>query len=169
MLRKELTKEQVEYVIKVYTEDHKSMALIGQALNPPVSKTVIRRILTENGVAINTDNHKYKADYRKFKEIDSAEKAYWLGFIAADGCVYTRESNSTIRIAISSNDRGHLEKFKTFMNSNVNILDILKTTGFSSKENPSAQSVIAFNSNDMAKDLIAVGVVPNKSHYLRPP
>ena len=74
------------------------MAQIGKELSPPVSKTVIRRILTENNITIKSDNHKYKADYQKFKNIDSAEKAYWLGFIAADGCVYTREKNSTIRI-----------------------------------------------------------------------
>lgn len=104
----------------------------------------------ENNVAIKTDNHKYRADYRKFKIIDSAEKAYWLGFIAADGCVYVRETNSTIRIQLNAIDKKHLEKFKKFMNSNVNIIDIIQTSGYASVDKPSHMVAIAFNSNDMA-------------------
>ena len=30
--------------------------------------------------------HNLNKDY--FKNIDNEEKAYWLGFIAADGCIY---------------------------------------------------------------------------------
>ena len=168
-IKKELSKEQIEQIIKAYKEDFKSMAQIGKQLSPPVSKTVIRRILTENNITIKSDNHKYKADYQKFKNIDSAEKAYWLGFIAADGCVYTREKNSTIRIQLNVIDKQHLEKFKAFMNSNVNILDIVQTTGYASKEKPSYMSAIAFNSNEMANDLINLGIVPNKSKILQAP
>lgn len=149
-IKKELSKEQIEYVIRAYTEDGKSMTRIGEELDPPVSRTVIRRILTENNIKIKTDNHKYKADYQKFKNIDSVEKAYWLGFIAADGCVYTREKNSTIRIQLSVIDKTHLEKFRNFMNSDVKIIDIVQTTGYASKEKPSFMAAIAFNSNEMA-------------------
>ena len=98
MKKIELVIEEIQKIIKMYKEDSLSMAKIGELCNPPVSKTVIRRILKENNISLNADNHKYKADYRKFKNIDSAEKAYWLGFIAADGCVYKREQNATIRI-----------------------------------------------------------------------
>lgn len=168
-VKKELSKEQIEYIIKAYSEEFKSMSAIGKELNPSVSKTVIRRILTENNIQISSDNHKYKADYRKFKIIDSVEKAYWLGFIAADGCVYTREKNSTIRIQLSTIDKTHLEKFKKFMNANVNIANIIQTNGYASIAKPSYMSVIAFNSNDMAQDLINLGIVPNKSKLLQIP
>lgn len=97
------------------------MAKIGQDYN--VSKTVIARVLKEHNIEIKKDNHKYYADYRIFSEIDSAEKAYWLGFIAADGYVYIRDRNATVGINLSRQDKSHLEKFKTFMNSNVNIVD----------------------------------------------
>ena len=168
-IKKELSKEQIEYIITAYTKEFKSMSTIGTELNPPVSKTVVRRILMENNVAIKTDNHKYRADYRKFKIIDSAEKAYWLGFIAADGCVYVRETNSTIRIQLNAIDKKHLEKFKKFMNSNVNIIDIIQTSGYASVDKPSHMVAIAFNSNDMAQDLINLGIVPNKSKSLQKP
>ena len=46
-------------------------------------------MLRENEIEINKDKHFYKADYNKFEIIDNPEKAYWLGFLAADGCLYT--------------------------------------------------------------------------------
>jgi hypothetical protein len=126
------------------------MAEIGAKLNPPVSKTVIRRILTENNVPISNSNHKYYANYRIFQNVDSAEKAYWLGFIAADGCVYTREKNATVRICLKYDDIHHLEKLKTFMDSNVNITETFQTTGYASEEKPAHMAIIAFNSKEMA-------------------
>ena len=49
-----------------------------------------------------------------FQQIDSNNKAYWLGFLAADGSVKGNE----LSIGLSSKDRGHLAKFLTFIGSN---------------------------------------------------
>ena len=46
-----------------------------------------------------------------FEIIDSEEKAYWLGFLLADGCVSTTHGNRVI-LQISSKDEEHLKKFK---------------------------------------------------------
>jgi hypothetical protein len=124
MSKIEFSSEQIQFIIEKYNVEQLSMAKIGELCEPRVSKTVIRRILNENNIPIKTDNHKYKANYRKFQNVDSAEKAYWLGFIAADGCVYTREKNATIRIALSQKDKEHLKKFVNFMESNVVVQDI---------------------------------------------
>lgn len=158
------SEEQLRDIFAKYQNEHISMAKIGEKYN--VSKTVISRILKENNIPIKKDNHKYYADYRKFSSIDSVEKAYWLGFLAADGYVFVREENATIGINLSRKDKSHLEKFKTFMNSNVNIIDHIQTQGFS---NNSEMSRITFNSKDMANDLIKVGIVPRKSLILQPP
>ena len=166
---KQLSQEQVNYIIQAYSKEHKSMATIGSELEPPVSKTVIRRILTENNIAINQTNHKYYANYRIFQNIDNAEKAYWLGFIAADGCVYVREKNATVKICLKYDDVHHLEKLKTFMDANVNIAEVFQTTGFASVDKPAKMAIIAFNSKEMAQDCINCGVVQNKSHLLEKP
>lgn len=44
-----------------------------------------------------------------FDEINSSEKAYWLGFIIADG--YLNEDKNMLRIKLGSIDKHHLEKF----------------------------------------------------------
>lgn len=159
----EFSKEQTEQIIFRYLNGE-SKKRIGESLG--VSKSVIARILLENNIQNTDHTHKYKADYRKFQKIDSPEKAYWLGFIAADGCNYQRETNATIVINIARKDREHLEKFKAFMNSNVNIVDFVQTAGFS---NNSEMSKISFNSMLMSQDLIKVGVPPKKSLILKPP
>lgn len=143
------------------------MAKIGEKYG--VSKNVISRVLKEENIEIRKGNHTYYADYRKFEIIDSSEKAYWLGFIAADGCVYTRNNGTNsdfILINLSRKDKEHLESFKQFMNSNVKIQDHIQTTGFS---NNSEMSKIVFNSHAMAQDLIDKGVTSRKSLTLKPP
>lgn len=161
------TDEQLKEILDLYINQKIGMAKIGARFG--VSKTVIARILKENNITHRNDNHIYKAEYRKFKNIDSAEKAYWLGFIAADGYVYQRENSQSgnfCGINIHRKDKEHLEKFKNFMNSNVNIIDHIQTEGFS---NNTPMSRIIFNSNDMVRDLIDKGVTPRKSLTLKPP
>ena len=87
-----------------------------------MSRTVIKRILEENEVFLRESTNKYYANYDIFENIDSAEKAYWLGFLAADGCNYQREKNASIIINIHQKDIEQLEKFKKFCNTNANIV-----------------------------------------------
>ena len=54
-----------------------------------------------------------------FKEINSFEKAYWLGFICADGCIHKNGGKLTITVK----DREICEKFKTSINSEHKISD----------------------------------------------
>ena len=162
------TDEQIQEILDLYVNQEIGMNKIGKLYN--VSKTVISRILKENNIEHRNNNHIYKADYRIFKNIDSAEKAYWLGFFAADGYVYKRKDNhlsgNFCGINIHRKDREHLEKFQKFMNSNVNIVDHIQTEGFS---NNTPMSKITFNSNDMVNDLIDKGVILRKSLILQPP
>lgn len=159
--------EQIKEILDLYINQKLGMEKIGKRYN--VSKTVISRILKENKIEYRNDNHIYKANYRIFQNIDNAEKAYWLGFLAADGYVYQRNNSQAgnfCGINIHRKDRQHLEKFKIFMNSDVNIIDHIQTEGFS---NNTPMSRIIFNSNDMVNDLIEKGVTPRKSLTLQPP
>lgn len=91
-----------------------------------------------------------------FKKIDSEEKAYWLGFIAADGNI--RKDFLQCSIELKAFDRGHLEKFaKCFDNYyEVKLLD----RGY-----PSAK--ITISSKQCCLDLLQYGITPNKSSTLK--
>lgn len=159
------SQKQNEQIIKMYTKDKMTMANIGKQFG--VSRTVISRILKENSIE-NNDRHKYTGNYRIFQNIDTAEKAYWLGFIAADGCVYerTEKGGNFISINIHRGDKKHLEKFLKFLNSNAQIIDHVQTKGFS---NNTLMSKVTINSKDMVNDCKNKGIIPRKSLILEPP
>lgn len=164
MLKNIFTKEQEQDIINQYSIQHKSLRAVGDQYK--VSRFVIKRILTENNVPIRHDNHKYKADYSIFETIDNSEKAYWLGFLAADGCNFRRAENATIIINIHQKDYHHLEQFREFCKSDVNIQKYTTSVGFSSN---TPMCRIALNSIKMSDDLTKLGVTPRKSLTLQPP
>ena len=163
MKKIEFSQEQIEQIIELYN-DNSTLKSIGEFFN--VSRTVISRILKENNVTMRKITHLHKANYSIFETIDSPEKAYWLGFIAADGCNYRRKQNATIVINIHQKDKTHLEKFQNFCNSDAKIIDYIATEGFSHN---TPMCKIAIYSVQMSDDLISKGVPPRKSLILEPP
>lgn len=101
-------------------------------------------------------NKKYEFDETTFEKVDTEEKAYWLGFIVADGYV-TKQNLFAIRLKES--DIEHLEKFKKFIKSSHPIKKYkAKIKG---KEYPACG--IYISSKKLVFDLSKFGVVPNKS------
>lgn len=83
-----------------------------------------RSIITNNGLAIRGNNYNskiYKNDSFIFDEIDTEEKAYWLGFLYADGCICKNLSNLKMSLALSIKDIEHLEKFRNFLKTDAPI------------------------------------------------
>lgn len=106
-------------------------------------------------------------DESYFETIDSEEKAYWLGFIFADGCILKTDkivsAPNRVQIALSEKDLTHLEKLKIATNYSGKIF-IRKNSGtYSSGYN---YCVLQFNSVKMASDLIKLNCVPNKTDKL---
>jgi len=103
--------------------------------------------------------HSYDEEY--FKNIDSKEKAYWLGFIMADGYIYdNRETKGNgsqvchLRIRLAENEVEHLEKFKKAMNA-TNPIRIVKNYGI--YKGCKNLSEIQFYSVDLIDDLRNLG------------
>lgn len=161
MKKIEFTQEQKEYIKKLYTEENKSLKAIGEIMG--VSRKVITRVLQEEEQTLRERTGKYKAEYNIFENINTPEKAYWLGFIAADGCVYERENNASLIINIHDKDKDHLEKFKNFICTDAKIVSHIQNGGFS---NNTPMVKITLNSKKMVNDLKDKGIVPRKSLIL---
>jgi hypothetical protein len=85
------------------------------------------------------------------------ESCYWAGFLAADGCVRKYQCS----VELSHVDIEHLNKLKSFLNSNA---DIYKRT------RKSTCVSVCFNSIDFVNDLKDnFNIIPNKSLILQPP
>lgn len=80
-------------------------------------RKVLSDILKAENVGIRSNvlnSRKYKHDEAFFEKIDTEEKAYWLGFIYADGFIGSRRGTASQKfgITLKADDAGHLEKFK---------------------------------------------------------
>ena len=65
---------------------------------------------------------KYKYDINYFEVIDTEEKAYWLGFIYADGCI-SNDNKQQLIIELCKQDKIVLEKFIGSINGNNQIYE----------------------------------------------
>lgn len=62
--------------------------------------------------------HSVKFNRQIFHDINTSDKAYWLGFILADGNIFRNE----LRIKITGKDRKHLMKFCKFINGDYSMI-----------------------------------------------
>lgn len=111
-------------------------------------------------------------DYNYFDTIDTEEKAYWLGFLFADGNIskssYMRKNGKIkngvykIEVSLKSEDTEHLEKFAKALNYNKPIK--ISKASFDKK-----RCRLQFNNKHMWTTLNALGCTPNKSLTLNFP
>lgn len=94
---------------------------------------------------------------RQFENINTEEKAYWLGFLYADGSVGSTESK--IELGLAEKDLHQIEKFRNFMGISNKISYREKTKSYR----------ISFRSDSCKQDLINKGCVPKKSLILKWP
>ena len=89
-----------------------------------------------------------------FKDINTEEKAYWLGFLYADG--YISQYNQ-IEVSLCLDDIKHLQKLKDFINTNTNIII------------DDHRCRLLFGSQQIVADLAKLGCINKKSLILNFP
>ena len=146
------TLEQIEKIIHLYTIEGKTQTEIGSIMGCGIKPII--RVLHENNIPTNIrrTNRRLKENY--FSNIDTSNKAYFLGLLFADGNVSkdnTREA--MIKIQLLNEDRQLLEKFKSEIMSDGTIMNAKGDT-----------CALAIRSNQMAMDLEQFGIIPNKTY-----
>jgi hypothetical protein len=105
----------------------------------------------------------YALDDFFFDAIDTEAKAYWLGFINADGCVIAgpvgkaRGRRYQLRVKLKESDAGHLRKLKADMAAESPVYTIPQR----GLAGPGAE--IVMSSAHLVESLIRLGVTPRKS------
>ena len=138
---------------KVKYELGKEMFLQGKTITQiskelHISNSRFSKYLQDNNIQTNT-YHKVSVNDNIFEVINTEEKAYWLGFMYADG--YVSSNRNTIGICLQPSDITHLEKFKIFLQWQGNVR--LEKT----------RCRLEFRSTKVKNDLIQHGCTPNKS------
>jgi len=100
--------------------------------------------------------------YNYFEKIDTKEKAYWLGFIYADGNI--SKNLDRFKINLSKKDENHLKKLCGTLN-----LDFQNIRLEISKETNKKYSVLNVYNKKIIRDLLNHKVVPSKTKILEFP
>lgn len=147
------TNKEIEKIIEMYSNGF-WIRDIEKELKTDGRKIV--NVLRENGFNID-GSRKYTCDFNFFEEIDTEEKAYWLGFLFADGWV---GKENVVGFGLKYPDKYHLYNFIKSINGTYPVYTDPSNNNF---------STVHIGSGKMKNDLIDHGCVRRKSLILKPP
>lgn len=152
---RKLTYDEPE-ILKLYSEGF-SLKDISEKVNRHIGG--IKRVLTNNNIKVRGREYycrinKFNEDY--FEEIDTKDKAYFLGFLYADGNIYLKRNR--VQITLQNKDAYILLELGKRINYTGKLyIDRVK------------YSKLILDSKKMSQDLINKGCIPNKSLILKFP
>ena len=158
------SQDQIDYIIREYNTHH-STTIIANQFN--TSTQAIRTVLRKNNVEVLSIAELKHLEYPRnscyFENIDSADKAYWLGFLYADGYI---SKNGEIRINLMKEDEQHLYKFLAAIDA---INNTIKYSRKLTETKIYEQAYCNLRDIKMVNDLADKGCVNNKSLILKFP
>lgn len=151
------TDEQVAYIIDKYLNEKYTLKQLGKEFH--CSYSTIRCLLNKHKIQSRGNKQGYPRNEFYFNQIDTIEKAYWLGFLCADGCVHS----NIYEVSMCSTDKEHVLKFKEAIGAVNHKVSIVKDTRFKN-----SKPIYHFSIKDkqLHTDLIKLGCVPQKSLLL---
>jgi len=156
------TEGNAELIGALYESGHSTRA-IGRMLGH--GKSTINNVVTRNGGKVRTVQGCEYPDF--FDRVDTPEKAYWLGFISADGCIVATSRNPEgghLALQLAIRDRAHLVKLKESLGAHAGVRTLVrenfgKTLGY---------ALLTVGSRRLTQALLALGVTPRKSASMQP-
>lgn len=127
-----------------------------------IDRRRISSVLRANKIHIRTNYETkriHKFNYAYFDDIDNQEKAYFLGFLFADG--HARSDGYGIKMNLAESDASILETFRTLIESEKPLRKI--TINIPNRQN---QYCLDLNSKSFSEKMATLGVVKAKTHKL---
>jgi hypothetical protein len=155
----------IEQVVSLY-QSGLSAAKVGRELGLGTDR--VYYILKKSGTrrrSNKTNSRKYFLDDAYFSVLDTPEKAYWLGFLYADGAIVKFNGQSVLKVDLNQKDMHHLEKLRDDLQATYKIgcFDQQTTYGVC----PVAR--LQITSDLLVDDLINLGCTERKTFSLSPP
>lgn len=143
--------------------------------NSELSKQLNR---TENSIHLKASKlglkkYPYHCDYDFFHCIDTEEKAYWLGFLTADGWASknSKTNSGVVGLELQHSDIDHLKKFNKSLHGNYQIIDVWKPCGVIGRDpnKKSHMAMLRIFSTTMCNDLEQYGFLDDKTKNIKMP
>ena len=150
-----LSKEAIADICNNYN----SCTSVELAIKYNCSPSKISQVWSKHGL-IGKTNRTYHLDETYFDEINTPAKAYFIGWIASDGCIYiadTPNKSAIIRISISSQDERVLQLFQQELKTD-------KPLHYHSTKGCNYVS-LEICSDRLVNALVKVGITPKKKTY----
>ena len=149
------SEDQQRYIIHDYVKNNNTIKNIAKDFN--VRPESIRNLLRKNNILITDKKTKdYPRNSMFFNNIDTEDKAYWLGIFYADGNV-SSEGNT---IQLNLKDEEHVEKFRNAIMAKNKITTVI--------DNRFTEQCLTYHfsirDSQLHSDLIKYGVLPRKSY-----
>ena len=132
-----------------------------------VGKTTVCRWFTKLGIDRKPNGYfqTQQTPYNGcFARIDASEKAYWLGFIAGDGCITGVDSGRlSLVVNLSAVDTDHLKKLARFCGYSSDPRPYMLT-----QRSGKISKMVRWKSGSsiLVKDLMEAGIAPRKAHQI---
>jgi len=154
-----------EKKVTIVYKKKSGMGNVQIALEENIDRHTVLRILRNEGIIdnkipSNICSIKNKYDYNEtvFKTIDSEKRAYWLGFLYADGCITNNGIKKCITLCLKKSDEDHLRDFCSFIGNNLRIK--YRTLNIKGKTYESCSTCVS--NGNLVEDLINCGCTPRK-------
>lgn len=160
-----ITKEETEYYHNIYMQGISTLKL-GKMFN--LSPDTLRENFHKYGLYVRSNkenSRRFFADFNYFERIDTAEKAYWLGFIYADGYV-SSANGKRFGMSLSTKDIDHLEKLNRCLKSTYPINTYTVNHGY---KIGSEYCRLIISSDKLYDDLVNQGVYEHKTNIIQKP
>lgn len=138
----------MEEILNDYLINKVSILSLSKKYN--LSYDITYRFIKSRTNIISNRERYSKASHSLFESIRTEDDAYWLGFLYADGNVYTKSGKNTISLSLINKE--HVEKFKSFIGVDNKVYET-KNDAFSYQ----------FSSVEVCNNLKKYGLIDRKS------
>ena len=164
-----LSEKELQQIIQWYKNENVSLRELARRTSH--SRSALTAMLERLGIKTTKGNHyrHYFFDFDFFETIDNELKAYWLGFLYADGCIFSpREyGEQEFQLSLAQKDEEMIHLFKQDLKSTYPIF----YDNSHKKKNPTHQTMVrqVLRSQKTVNDLKRLGCIENKSLVLKFP
>lgn len=163
-----LSPSQIEQVVQDY---YSGMSITQLSLKYKCAKFPIFNYLKNNKVKMRPAGgiRKYEVDHNYFSSIDTEEKAYFLGFLYADGNV-SKDLN-VVEMSLQEPDKDVLQKLNDFIQPQRPLSFRKARTTFKNRPHYKYKNQFRMfiRSRKICQDLVKLGCVPQKTFILKFP